>query len=414
MKALSKLNIAILLSCIVLTACNSGGSNTTPVSGNNGGGNTPTPPVTYQETVLYSFAGETDGAYPVAGLIQASDGNLYGTTYSGSVSGKGNGTVFKITSSGVKITLYSFAGGKDGAYPAAVLVQGSDGNFYGTTEQGGKTKSGTVFKITSSGVKTTLYSFAGGKNGATPYAGLIQDSNGNFYGTTANGDSGTGTVFTITSSGVQKKLYNFKGGTTGAFPQAGLIQASDGNFYGTTTFGGRTGCSFDNGCGTVFKITSSGVKPIKTTLYRFAGKTDGANPYAGLVQGSDGSFYGTTKNGGLYGSGTVFKITSSVVKTTLYNFESGPDGANPWAALIIGRDGNFYGTTANGGGKGYGTVFKITPQGAETVLYRFNGGTDGANPIAGLVQVSDGSFYGTTINGGGAGVGTLFKISIKQ
>jgi uncharacterized repeat protein (TIGR03803 family) len=301
-------------------------------------------------TTLYSFAGSDDGGYPVAGLVQGSDGNFYGPTSAGG--GHNLGTVFKITPSGTLTTLYSFAG-SDGEFPFAGLVQGSDGNFYGTTEQGGANDQGTVFKITPSGTLTTLYSFAG-SGGAFPYGGLVQGSDGNFYGTTSGGGANNeGTVFKITPSGTLTTLYSFAGSDDGGYPVAGLVQGSDGNFYGTTVVGGA------NSDGTVFKITPSGAL---TTLYTFAG-SDGAYPYGGLVQGSDGNFYGMNQYGGagqscFSGCGTVFKITPSGTLTTLYSFR-GSDGANPLAGLVQGSDGNFYGTTYGGGAHDAGTVFRL-------------------------------------------------------
>src|ERR1035438_1763288 len=203
-------------------------------------------------TTLASFAG-TNGSTPVAGLVQASDGNLYGTT---SVGGTSNdGTVFRITPGGTLTTLYSFTGA-DGENPQAGLIQASDGNLYGTTESGGTIILlgkpltfiwGTVFRITPGGTETTLYSFTGGADGGSPQAGLIQASDGNLYGTTASGGAGPrGTVFSITPGGTLTTLYSFYGNSG---PQGALIQASDGNFYGTTSGGGTSGG------GTVFRIT---------------------------------------------------------------------------------------------------------------------------------------------------------------
>jgi uncharacterized repeat protein (TIGR03803 family) len=367
----------------------------------------------FQESILYSFVGPiTDGAFPYAGLIQGSDGNFYGTTFSGGASAPGVtsvGSVFEITPAGVETVMYSFtntvqnpANFSDGEYPFGGVIQGSDGDFYGTTRDGGATNSGTVFKVTPAGVGTVLYSFAGGADGANPLGGVIQSSDGNFYGTTrAGGATNTGTVFKITPAGVETVLYSFVGGTDGANPAARLIQGSDGNFYGTTVFGGATNS------GTVFKMTPAG---SETVLYSFAGGTDGVNPYGGVTQGSDGNFYGTTGNGGTTNTGTVFRITPAGSETVLYSFAGGTDGATPYAGVIQGSDGNFYGTTSDGGAAGVGTLFDITPAGVETVLYSFAGGTDGATPCAGVIQGSDGSFYGATEYGGGVNdYGTVFK-----
>ncbi|HWZ95957.1 MAG TPA: choice-of-anchor tandem repeat GloVer-containing protein [Opitutaceae bacterium] len=362
--------------------------------------------------VLYQFTGvDTDGLNPEAGLVQGTDGNFYGTTNGGGTAAAG--TVFKTTPAGTTTTLYSFTGvGTDGAGPLAGLVQGTDGNFYGTTEFGGSGGDGTVFKMTPAGTTTTLYSFTGaGTDGAFPLAGLVQGTDGNFYGTTEFGGSGNGNgvVFETTPAGTTTTLYSFTGvDTDGANPEAGLVQGTDGNFYGTTEFGGS------GGDGTVFETTPAGTT---TTLYSFTGAgTDGAGPLAGLVQGTDGNFYGTTEFGGSGGDGTVFKMTPAGTTTTLYSFTgAGTDGAFPLAGLVQGTDGNFYGTTEFGGsGNGNGVVFETTPAGTTTTLYSFTGvGTDGATPKAGLVQGTDGNFYGTTAGAGSGGDGVVFQLILS-
>jgi uncharacterized repeat protein (TIGR03803 family) len=355
------------------------------------------------ETVLHSFTGgTTDGSYPYAALIQGRDGNLYGTTSNGGTSN--NGTVFKITPGGVETVLHSFTGGAtDGSIPVAALIQGGDGNLYGTNYSGGTSNSGNFIKITPTGTETVIYSFNSGPEGQNPVA-LIQSSDGNFYGIThTGGTSGNGTVFKITSGGVETALYSFAGGTTDGRYPASLTQGSDGNFYGTTALGGTSNA------GIVFKITTAGVE---TVLYSFAGGTDGSYPYAALTLGKDGNFYGTSVGGGIGGNGTVFKITPSGFETVLHSFAGGTDGSQPQAALVQGVDGNFYGTTSGGGTSGQGTVFKITSTGVETVIYSFTGGTpDGSAPYAALIQGGDGNFYGTTSYGGTSGQGAVFKIS---
>jgi len=361
-------------------------------------------------TTLHSFTGN-DGVRPLAGLVQGSDGNFYGTTTFGG--GSGLGTVFKITPSGTLTTLHSFTG-SDGASPQfGRWIQASDGNFYGTTIQGGEHKLGTVFKITPSGTFTTLHSFAG-SDGSYPSAGLIRGSDGNFYGTAAlGGASGVGTVFKMDSSGTLTTLHSFAG-SDGSYPQAELIEGSDGSFYGTTPSGGVANNALNRG--TVFKITPAGVF---TSLHSFA-QIDGTFPSAGLIQASDGNFYGTTNQGGTGSVGTVFKMDSSGTVTSLHSF-AGSDGANPSASLIQASDGNFYGTTSTGGAENDGTVFKMNSSGAVTTvttLYSFTGG-DGYLPRGGLIQGSDGNFYGTTdvggasvgsINGMNGAVGTVFKM----
>jgi uncharacterized repeat protein (TIGR03803 family) len=298
------------------------------------------------------------------------------------------------------------------------MVQASNGEFYGTTSEGGVDNYGTVFKITSEGKFVTLYQFSAQKidGGVFPFAGLIQATNGEFYGTNYFGGAGNaGTVFKITSGGKLAILYTFcpqAPCTDGFGPWAGLIQVPSGNFYGTTSAGGI------NGGGTVFKITPGGTL---TTLYSFCAQTnctDGSVPHAGLVQSPNGDFYGTTFYGGANDDGTVFKITASGVLTTLYSFCSQlkcADGANPGAGLTLANDGNFYGTTSGGViiglQHGDGAVFKITPGGKLTTLHSFDG-TDGAGPVGGLIQATNGIFYGTTPLDGAGGWGTLFRLSV--
>jgi len=402
------------------------------------------------ETTLYTFGtigSFNDGYYPFAGLVQGRDGNFYGTTEQGGTNGEvdvGDGTVFRINPSGVYTSLYSFGSStNDGANPYAGLVQGSDGNFYGTTYYGGTNDNGTVFRISPSGSETVLYQFgpstqgidnaSGGSlsyaaGGANPAAGLVQGSDSNFYGTTSTGGNcyNCGTVFRISPSGAYTNLYFFGSSTNdGAYPLAGLVQGSDGNFYGTTYYGGT------NYVGTVFRISPSG---SETVLYQFGGSpTDGYGPQAGLVQGSDGNFYGTTYYGGTNYVGTVFQISPSGAYTNLYSFGSSPtDGYNPQAGLVQGSDGNFYGTTSQGGTNfdlnslayDFGTIFRISPSGVYTSLFSFDSEPNGeVDPVAGLVQGSDGSFYGTTSGGGPQGgpggvfqgdgyLGTIFKLSV--
>jgi uncharacterized repeat protein (TIGR03803 family) len=317
-------------------------------------------------TSLHSFD-YTDGALPRAGLIQGTDGNLYGTTSSAGANDAG--TVFKITQDGTLTTLYSFCSQRDcpdGFYPLAGLVQGMDGNLYGTTVSGGGLPvclkgqgCGTVFKIALGGTLTTLHSFDL-RDGANPTAALVQGTDGSFYGTTNGGGLGgdRGTVFKISLDGTLKTLHSFTGTADGENPLAALIQATDGNFYGTTGYGGA------DGGGTVFRITPTGAL---TTLYAFDG-TDGANPNAGLVQATDGNLYGTAYGDGANDGGTIFEITTGGAVTVLYSFcaQSGcPDGKIPYAPLVQDTNGNLYGTTSNGGGSaacevGCGTVFSLS------------------------------------------------------
>jgi uncharacterized repeat protein (TIGR03803 family) len=409
------------------------------------------PPHTSVFTTLYNFCSQancTDGASPSAGLVQSNNRDLYGTTARGANNScdGGCGTVFKVTPSGGLTTLYSFCTQTDctdGASPQAELIQATDGNLYGTTYNGGITTAvcpggcGTVFKMTPSGTVTTLYSFCAGHgnsctDGVAPF-GLVQAANGSFYGTTLTGGAycsgigGCGTVFKITSTGQLATLHSFDS-LDGQSPRAGLVQGTSGDFYGTTSMGGAHGsCDYGNGCGTVFKITAGG---MLTTLYSFRyGGKDGRFPIGALVQGADGNFYGTTAGGGANGWGTVFRITPSGKLATLYAFCSKShcaDGGQPEAALFQGTDGIFYGTTYVGGRKadgcasGCGTVFKITPSGTLTTLHTFAAyPTDGAYPAATMVQDTNGTFYGTTLAGGASnscafepGCGTVFSLSV--
>jgi uncharacterized repeat protein (TIGR03803 family) len=256
--------------------------------------------------------------------------------------------VFKLTPGGTITNLYSFTGGLDGDYPTAGLIQGADGNFYGTTYYGGTYDNGTVFRIAANGALTNLYSFTGGNDGMNPWAGLVQGNDGYFYGTTENGGTnGYGTAFKLSPNGTLTTLVQFNW-SNGAYPVAGLIQGSDGYLYGTTESGGSYGY------GMVFRLATNGTL---TTLFQFDGD-NGASPAAGLIQGADGYFYGTTYEGGLGGFGTVFRITSSGTLTTLVWFDWS-NGAYAEAPLIQAGDGSFYGTTYYGGSNGYGTVFRL-------------------------------------------------------
>jgi uncharacterized repeat protein (TIGR03803 family) len=366
-------------------------------------------------TTIDDFNG-TDGHLPYAALTQATDGNLYGTTYYGGASRYGN--VFKVNTAGTLKTLYSFCSQydcADGEYSYAVPVQGTDGNFYGTTYLGGANDEGTVFKLSASGTLTTLHSFDG-TDGAEPLAGVVQASNGSFYGPTYSGGSkGDGTVFEVTSSGTFTTLHSFcsqSGCADGANPFGALILGTDGNLYGTTLAGGA------HGDGTVFKITPAGTL---TTLHSFcsqSGCPDGEFPQTGLVQASDGNFYGTTLLGGAYGNGTIFKMTPTGTVSALYNvcsYSGCPDGNYLYASLIQATDGNLYGIMESGGANGHGTIFKITLGGTLTTLYSFcskSGCTDGKYPVGGLTQDTNGNLYGTTADGGTDDDGTVFSLSV--
>jgi uncharacterized repeat protein (TIGR03803 family) len=383
-------------------------------------------------TTLVNFNG-SNGGEPNGPLIQAIDGSFYGTTSSGVGF---DGTVFKMTPSGTVTTLYEFCSQPncaDGAFPAAGLVQAPDGNFYGTTSQGGTSSNcslqlgcGTVFKITPGGALTTLYNFCSSANcadGRVPLGTLLQGSDGSFYGTTPNGGvnrgaAGYGTVFKITPNGSLTTIYRFcsrQGCTDGAFPNPTLVQGTDGNLYGTTN---NTGIG--DGHGTVFRLTLAGVL---TTIYNFCSQlncADGYAPLAGPVQAVDGNLYGTTFLGGGNngcngnGCGTAFKINPSGALTVLHAFNSPTDGVIVQASLVQATDANLYGATVAGGAQNYGTIFRVSPSGDFTTLYNFCSQpncADGGQSAGGMIQGTDGNFYGTTTSFGVYGGGTVFRLS---
>jgi len=367
--------------------------------------------------LLHSFsASPSNGSNSSAPLIRGTDGNFYGTTYNGGSNARG--TVFKITPTGDFSLLHSFVGAPgDGDTPYAGLKLANDGNFYGTTYFGGTSNLGTVYRITPAGALTVIHSFGGVAvfDGARPYYGsLIQGTDGNLYGTTYNGGvaspgnvQGRGTVFRMTLDGATTILYAFTGGTNIAFPYGALVQANDGNLYGTAYAGDLAGN------GGIFRITLT-TTPTFTVLHIFQRMTEGANAIAGLIQATDGNLYGVTHLGGSMDLGTAFKmpITGALpLPVTVIHTFVGSDGSAPDQSLIQASDGNFYGTTKTGGA-GFGTVFKMAPSGTLTTLRSFTG-PDGANPFASVIQMPDGALYGTTSSGGGsAGAGVIFRLRL--
>jgi uncharacterized repeat protein (TIGR03803 family) len=298
------------------------------------------------------------------------------------------------------------------------VIRNGAGNLYGTTGQGGLGH-GTVFELAADGSESVLHAFEGEKDGIFPAAGLIRDKAGNLYGTTGDGGSkgcngfGCGTVYRLAPDGSETVLHVFKGGSDGAAPLAGLIEDDSGNLYGTTEEGGR-GCN-GFGCGTVFWVAPDGTE---TVLYAFGGKSDGSSPQTRLVADAAGNLYGTTGLGGAgcngNGCGTVFTLAPDGTETVLHVFTGGSDGADPSGGLLRDKSGNLFGSTAEGGstrcrGYGCGTVFQIAPDGTETVLHAFRG-KDGSDPNGDLIEDGSGNLYGTTYEGGSFRRGTVFRL----
>lgn len=335
----------------------------------------------------------TDGSSVFSSLIQGRDGSLYGVSNNGGTGGYG--TVFKVTPTGKLTTLYRFcsqADCTDGFYPFGGLVLGTDGNFYGTAQNGGTGGLGTIFKITPNGVLSVLHNFVG-TDGSYPDAGLALGVDKNFYGVTSGGGTlDLGTVFKMTPAGTLTTLHSFDG-SDGDVPFAPLIQGSDGNFYGTTTSGGPNNVNCYANCGTVFKMTPAG----RFTSLHYFGYTDGQEPFAPLVQTSDGAFYGTTFKGAYTawagcsaGCGTIFKVSSGGAFATVHEFNGG-DGGDTTAGLIQATDGNLYGESS---GVSPGEIFELILPRSLTTLYTFSAASEGGGTTP-VVQATDGKLYGT-------------------
>jgi uncharacterized repeat protein (TIGR03803 family) len=374
-------------------------------------------------SVIYNFGtgGGNGGLWPVAGLVMDAAGNLYGTT---SIGGSSQlGVVFKMTESGQETVLYTFAGGTDGANPEASLLMDSAGNLYGTTYAGGAYGVGTVFKVTASGQETVLYSFHGGTtDGANPQASLIMDRAGNLYSTTnAGGAYGVGTVFEFSKNSQETVLYSFAGGTDGANPVAGVTLDAKGNLYGTTSAGGTSAY------GTVFQLakvvvpstTSAQLKYVwkESILHNFTHQDDGDVPYAGLIFDGAGNLYGGATGGGANSGGTIFELSPSGEGwnfTVLYSLP-GWDISGPFASLFLDSSGNIWGATHCDGTYEAGTVYELTNSGGSwnyNSMYVFTGGNDGSYVYSALVFDKQGNLYGTTKTGGNAfGFGVVFKIT---
>ncbi len=325
--------------------------------------------------------------------------------------------------------LYSFKGGTDGIAPFGSLITDGSGHLYGTTVGGGSGTGcqggqgcGTVFRLAPNGTESVLYAFAGGTDGAFPRGSLITDSVGNFYGTTsAGGSTDEGTIFKLTPNGTENVLYTFTGESDGGEPEDSLTKAGNANFYGATAVGGNMADCGGQGCGTVFELDSTGHESV---LYAFTGGSDGGGPSGGLIRDKNGNLYGETGGGGINcgdapsGCGVVFKLAPDGTETVLYTFQGGSDGELPRGSLLMDNAGNLYGTTLGGGGApcNCGTVYRLAPSGTETVLHAFQAHSDGGLPEAGLIADKAGNLYGTTYAGGstnckGAGCGIVFKVA---
>jgi uncharacterized repeat protein (TIGR03803 family) len=387
----------------------------------------------WTETVLHSFDDNgTEGIEPVASLILDSAGNLYGTTQQGGI--HGDGTVVELSprqgGGWTETVLHSFGRGTDGISPNAGLIFDAAGNLYGTTQQGGIHGWGTAFELSprqgGGWIETVLHSFnLISTDGAELDAGLNFDADGNLYSVTVGGGSGSvGTMFQLSprhdGGWTETVLYNFHyDGTDGTSPAYGsLISDAARNLYGTTGFGG----AYESGV--VFELTRNrGGGWTEKVLYSFGKDADASNPETGLIMDAAGNLYGTTFQGGIHNYGTVFKLSPAGggwTEKILHNFNfNGTDGAWLYSGLVFDRLGNLYGTTLEGGIHGYGTVFELSPNGSggwtETVLHSFNfNGTDGAFPYAGLTIDAAGNLYGTTRQGGIHSYGTAFEMSFTD
>jgi uncharacterized repeat protein (TIGR03803 family) len=364
-------------------------------------------------TVLYNFT-EQSGASPYASVIEDSAGNLYGTTQDGGSSEYG--VVYEVSSSGTETLLYSFTGSTDGGNPYAPVIRDSKGNLYGTTKYGGNTNCseygcGVAFKLDTAGKETVLHSFTGRSDGWNPLQGLIMDKKGKLYGTTyyGGGAYNEGMVFKLTAKGTETILHSFEGGSSdGAYPEYGhLLMGKAGDLYGLTWEGGGTGCYYSYGCGVLYRLT---VKGKFTVLHSFAGgSSDGCYPYGSVAMDKAGDLYGTTFGCGSENYGTVWKVSNKGKETILHNFAGGPsDGAGPLAGVVLDSKGNIYGVAEEGGADSDGAVYELSPKGTLTVLHSFDY-SDGAYPFGELLRTAKGELFGTTYMGGTDSAGVVWS-----
>jgi uncharacterized repeat protein (TIGR03803 family) len=361
--------------------------------------------------ILYSFAGP-DGSQPNGDLVTDSAGNIYGVTGSGG--GSSEGVAYQITPGGTQTLLHAFNSVPDGNNPNGGLVMDTAGNLYGVTTHGGTSEWGTIFKITPDDHESVLYNIASRSDGGFPNGSLVVDKDGNLFGTTQNGGTkDQGTVFKVAPDGTHTILYSFQGGTTdGGQPVAGLISFDKKTFYGTATAGGA------HGHGVVFKITDKGKE---TVLYSFGvGTADGWSPRAGLIKDASGLMYGTLSAGAAHGFGGVYTITPDGVESLLISFTGGTAGQTPVGELAFQKGGLLIGAMTNGGNltgncgsTGCGVIYTVSSTGTYTVAYTFAGGTkDGAHPNGGIFKDAHHT-YGVTLNGGTKNDGTVFALKGK-
>jgi len=349
--------------------------------------------------VLHEFNGQSDGALPEGTLLRDAAGNLFGTTFAGGELGEG--TVYKIDTTGVETVLFTFSAFESGSNPASPLIQDQSGNLVGIADEG-PGGAGVVYKLSPLGQQTLLFSFQGGtgRNARVPSGGLFMRKSGNTFGTTLFGGNGTcqfgcGTIYQLDTAGTLRVLHSFSGGSDGSQPFGPLIQDAAGNLYGVAKSGGDLSCPEfpQTGCGTVFKLTSNGVF---TVLHRFHGGTNGATPQPSLLVDAAGNVFGAAGAGGLSENGLLFKISSTGTYTVLHRF-TGNDGKTPNGGLVSDPAGNLFGTAQGGGVNGLGTVFEMTSSGQVRVLHAFTGDLDGAFPLAGLIRDADGNLFGTAV-----------------
>lgn len=382
------------------------------------------------ETILYSFAGDEDGEYADTGLVIDRAGNIYGTTIQGGT--HASGTVFRLTPSGGHIVLYSFNGGADGSEPYKGVTLDAAGNLYGTTVAGGDTSCdggcGVVYKLTKSDgtwTQSVIHAFTGGADGSGAGSPLIFDKQGNIYGMTPAGGvmggcfgMGCGVIFRLTPDATGhwnfRVLHTFTGGADGFGGSAGRLLIAHGHLYGVATSGGA------NGQGVAFELTPTRTGEWKfKTIYAFKVQPDAGSPFGGLISDKFGDLYGTTYFGGANGLGSVYKLErhgTSWNETVLYSFQGGSDGDSPLSTLVFDSAGNLYGTTSVDGDPGCacGTIFRLSPgtngRWTETVVHTFTGPAgDGSFPYPGMVADSSGHFYGAARNGGMNDDGVIYK-----